>query len=134
MKKLLEQRGDFTLNGAFILLFIVAGIMLSISVLGVASTSVRLHSMANELMRYTEVRGRVDASVYAELARLETASGLDVDCTISGEYIAGTNKVQFGDTITIQATCKQAFGIGGILRAPITLRTVVSGRSELFWK
>lgn len=134
MKKLCEQKGSFTIEGAIIMLVGAACIILAINVLGVANTAMKLQAMAGELVRYTEVRGRVDGPVYAELARLEAASGIDVDCTITADYISGTNKVQFGDNITISLTTQKTFGVGGVVRIPITLRTVANGRSELYWK
>lgn len=134
VKALRNKRGDFTLNSAFMLLLVSMLIMLSLSVLGVASTSLQLRSAANELLRYTELRGRVDSAVWAEARRLEQVSGIDFDCRIDADYLPGTDKVQFGDPISVRLSTDRAFGIGGILSVPIQINALASGRSELYWK
>ena len=134
MKKLKETRGDFTINGAFILLLVFLLLALAISVFGVINRSMKLHSMAAELVRYAEVRGQVDSAVYGELDRLERVTGVNVDCTITADYIRGTSRVQFGDSISVHLEYDTYFGVGGLLSVPITLPTPVAGRSELYWK
>ena len=57
MRKLKETRGDFTINGVFILLLVFLLLALAISVFGVINRSMKLHSMAAELVRYAKVRG-----------------------------------------------------------------------------
>ena len=134
MKKLKETRGDFTINGVFILLLVFLLLALAISVFGVINRSMKLHSMAAELVRYAEVRGQVDSAVYTELDRLERVTGVDVDCTITADYIRGTSRVQFGDNVSVHLEYDTYFGVGGLLSVPITLKTTVAGRSELYWK
>lgn len=134
MKILKNSRGELTLNSAFMLLLVSMLVMLFLSVLGVASTSIQLRSAANELLRYTELRGRVDSAVEAEARRLGQASGIDFEYIISADYLSGTDKVQFGDTITIRLSAKRAMGIGGIIHVPIQVNATASGRSEKFWK
>ncbi|MEA4934340.1 MAG: DUF4320 family protein [Lawsonibacter sp.] len=134
MNKLKETRGEFSLNGSLILLLVFACLALAISVLGVANRSMKLHTMASELMRYTEVRGQVDSAVYGELDRLKDVTGMDANCTITANYLSGTTKVQFGEPITVCLEYPVRFGIGGVLSVPMTLRATVAGRSELYWK
>lgn len=76
----------------------------------------------------------MDSAVYDELARLETAAGIDVNCTISADYISGTTKVQMGDSVTVNLEYPTNFGVGGVLSVPITMQSTVTGRSELYWK
>lgn len=118
----------------FILILVFATLALAITFFGTINRSVKLHAMATELLRYTEVRGQVDGAVDAELARLENAAGFDVTGRVSGSFLAGTNRVQFGDPITVSLEYPTRFGIGGLLSVPVTLRTTVAGRSELYWK
>lgn len=127
-------RGEFSLNGALILVLVFALLVLGLSVMGVANHASRVHNMATQLMRYIEVRGQVDAAVHGELARLEAVSGLDVDCAIEADYRPDGHTVQFGDVIEVTLTCEARFGIGGVVSVPVTLRSTVSGRSELYWK
>jgi hypothetical protein len=134
MNKLKETRGEFAINGSLILLLIFAGLALAITFFGAVNRSMKLHTMADELLRYTEVRGQVDSAVDGELERLKSTTGIDADCTITASYLSGTKKVQFGDPITVELEYPIRFGIGGVLSVPVRLRTAVTGRSELYWK
>ncbi|SBV91270.1 conserved exported hypothetical protein [uncultured Eubacteriales bacterium] len=133
IKKLKENRGEFTINGALILLLIVFLMVLFISAIGVANRGMRLHSMASELARYVELRGKVDDAVYTELQRLETATGVTADLQISASYISGTSKIQYGNTFNVTLSSSGYIGLGGIVSIPIPLHSTVSGRSEQYW-
>lgn len=134
MKKLKEQRGDFSIKGAFILLIVSILLVLSVSVLGVVSRVSVLHSMADSLVRYVSIRGVVDSAVDAEINRLEASSGLDCGVVIDGDYITGTKKIQYGDQITVTVKYTERFGVGGIVSVPIELQSRSEGRSEQYWK
>lgn len=130
-----QRRGEFSLNSSFMLLLVAMLLLLSISVLGVANTSVQLRSMADELLRYTELRGKVDGAVWTELDRLETVMGMEVECRIEADFMPGSSqKVQYGGVIDIQLTCDRSFGLGGVVSIPIPVNAAVSGRSEVYWK
>lgn len=134
-QKLRQRRGDFTLNGAFMLLFVAALLILFISALGVVNTSMKLHSVTAELVRYVELRGRVDAQVYTELDRLANVAGVTVESyNIDATYFGASNKIQFGTPFSVTLTTTGHFGIGGILDADVPLTATVSGRSEQYWK
>lgn len=131
--KLREQRGDFTVNGVLILLLVFLLLILGLSCIGVANRAMRVHSMAAELVRYIELRGQVDGSADAELARLEAASGIRVDCSIRADYIRGTSRIQLGDRFEVTLSYEASFGVGGVLSVPVQLQSTVSGRSEQYW-
>lgn len=133
-KKLKELRGDFTINGALIILLVVAVLILTISTIGVANQGMRVHNIATELSRYIELRGRVDNAVYTELERLEQSSGISLTCNIDAQYIPGTQKIQFGDVFTVTLSCTGKIGLGGVVSISVPLRSVVSGRSEQYWQ
>lgn len=136
-KKFAQTTGDFTINNAFILLFVMMMIVLGISVFGVVNTSMKLHSVAADLARYIEIRGYVDPPVYAELDRLANVAGVTVETrNITGTFIAasGGAKLQFGAEFTVTLTTTARFGIGGVLSVPVQLTTKASGRSERYWK
>jgi len=127
-------RGEFTLNGAFELLLVMALLVLAITVLGVVNQSMKLQSVATELVRYIELRGRVDAPVYTELDRLATAVGIEIDSyEIDATYTSGT-KIQFGAPFSVTLHSSGSFGIGGILSVPVPLSRTITGRSEQYWK
>lgn len=135
LTKLRCRRGNFTLNGAFILLLVIALIVLGISVLGAMMQGNRLDAAAAELTRYIEIRGQVDASVDGELARLCAASGLeDVEMQVTGSYLGTAQRIQFGEAFTVTLHYTAHFGIGGILDMPVTLTSHAAGRSERYWK
>lgn len=133
IKKLKENRGEFTINGALIMLLVVFLMVSFISVIGVANQGMRLHSMASELARYIELRGKIDDAVYTELGRLETVSSITADLQISADYISGTAKIQYGNTFRVTLSSSGHIGLGGIVSIPIPLHSTVSGRSEQYW-
>lgn len=129
-----DSRGDFTLNGAFMLIFLAMLLVLFISVLGAVNTNMKLHSVAAEAVRYIEVRGKVDAPVYTEIDRLANVAGVNIErCSIDATY-SGGNKLQFGAPFSVTLQTTVHFGIGGVLSASVPLRSTVSGRSEQYWK
>lgn len=133
-KKIRQTTGNFTINNAFILLFVMLLLVLFISVLGVINTSQKLHSVAAELTRYVELRGSVDSEVYIELDRLANIAGVTVESkNITGSF-SDESKLQLGAEFTVTLTTTDRFGIGGILSVPVPLKTTVSGRSERYWK
>lgn len=134
IQKLRETKGDFSINGVFILLLVFAVLALAITLFGIFNRSMKLHAMSAELVRYIEVRGQVDPAVYTELARLEGVTGMDVDCNVTAEYMSGTAQVQFGGLVSVELKYDTYFGIGGLLSVPITLEATVTGRSEQYWK
>lgn len=134
MKKLKEVGGSITINGSFILLLIFASLAIAMSFFGIVNRTLKIHTMANELLRYTEVRGQVDSSVYGELARLQSATGIDADCTITAIYLSGGTKVQFGEPISVYLEDTSSLGLGGVIQVPVKIHATVIGRSERYWK
>ncbi len=88
MKIIKDKKGQFSLNGALILLLVMFLMVLAITVLGIGIQSMKLNAAAAELTRYIEIRGKVDTSVTAELERLETELGRSVDFTIDADYLS----------------------------------------------
>lgn len=115
------------------MLLVVFLMVLTISTIGAANQGMRLHSMASELARYIELRGKIDDAVYTELQRLENASGITTDLQISANYISGTSKIQYGNTFNVTLSASGHIGLGGIVSISIPLHSTVSGRSEQYW-
>ncbi len=132
--KLKENKGDFGIKGAIILVIASIILVLSISVIGTVNSKSKLDSIANQLARYISVKGVVDSEVYAEQTRLITNSGLDCTVSVNATYISGTKRIQFGDPFTVVVEYPTKFGVGGILAMPVTIRSKDEGRSEVYWK
>ena len=136
LDKLKDRRGEFLLEGAVKLLFLCAGIALVISVFSVAFQANKLHVIAKDIVRMTEIQGQYDAATVAqEFQRLKTAENLEsAVMDLDAAYIAGSTRVQFGDPITVTVSYTGQIGIGGFLSLPVPLSASVTGRSERYWK
>ena len=136
LDKLKDRRGEFLLEGAVKLLFLCAGVALVISVFSVAFQANKLHVIAKDVVRMTEIQGQYDAAaVTQEFQRLKTAENLEsAVMDLDAAYIAGSTRVQFGDPITVTVSYTGQIGIGGFLSLPVPLSASVTGRSERYWK
>lgn len=137
MKKLLkDNRGEFSLNGALIFALVAFLLVVGLSAIGVGLQRGKLNSMATELARYIDIRGKVDSSVNTELERLEASTGIKADLSIEDvSYLSDSKKtIQFGEPFTVKLTTKTSIGAGGIFTIPFTLHGIGSGRSEQYWK
>lgn len=128
-----SSRGEFTLNSAIMLFCVMMILALFISVLGTANSAMKLHSVAADLTRYIELRGEIDASVFAELTRLADVAGVTVERhTI--QMPPGESKIQLGASFTVTLETTGHIGIGGMVSIPIPLKSTVTGRGERYWK
>lgn len=134
MKKLKENKGEFGVKGAVILIVSSIVLVLSISVMGAVNSKSKLDSVSNQLARYISIRGAVNSAVLAEQERLIASSGLNCTVKIDATYISGTKQIQFGDPFTVVVEYPTKFGVGGILSVPVTLRSRDEGRGEVYWK
>lgn len=135
MKILKDRKGNFTINGALILLLIMLLIVLFLSALSVGIQSAKLNAAAKELTRFIEIRGKVDTAVTTEFLRLEAALGRDLELTIDADYLStSAQTIQFGDPFTVTMKETVYIGAGGIVSIPITLTADIPGRSEQYWK
>lgn len=99
----------------------------------IINTSMKLHSVAADLTRYIELRGEVDAPVYAELTRLANVAGVTVErCSIL--MPPGESRIQLGASFTVTLETTGHIGIGGIVSVPVPLKSTVTGRGEHYWK
>lgn len=134
MKKLSETRGDFTLNGAFILILAVVLLVLGISVLGTGMQALKLNTITHEVVRTIEIKGQVDGSAQSTLDSLKFQNNMDIQMQINANYTAGGNRIQFGDSFSVTLTYTSTLSVGGIINIPIPLHSTVTGRSEVYWK
>jgi len=135
MNVLKSDKGEFTLNGAFMLILVIGLVVFFTSIISIGVQKSKVDSIASDLTRYIEIRGKYDSSVTEELERLETAAGMDLTMTIDADYYSSSEQtIQFGDAFTITLTYPTSFGMGGLLSVPIELHGIGSGRSEQYWK
>lgn len=135
IQKLRETKGEFALEGAWKLLLGCAALALTISVFAVMFQSNKLAAIANDVTRHIEVMGQVDGTAETTFQRLKAAGNLpDASLSISANYSAGGNRIQFGDPFTVTVSYTGKIGIGGFLSLPIPLHSSVAGRSEQYWK
>lgn len=134
LQKLRDTRAEFLFSSSFKFLFWAIGLALVISVFSAILRAPTLHTIADESVRYIEERGQVDSVVTLELQRLQAASNLDCQYTIEADYISGSNKIQYGDLVAVTMKHTVYFGVGGIVKLPITLTARSEGRSERYWK
>lgn len=133
-RKVRNNQGDFTINGAIMLLLAMFLLVLFITALGAVNTAMKLHSVTAELVRYIEIRGQIDGPVYTEMTRLADAAGISIEShDIEAAWFSGY-KIQFGTPFTVTLSTTAHFGVGGILDATVPLHSTVSGRSEQYWK
>lgn len=135
IQKMRETKGEFALEGAWKLLLGCAALALTISVFAVMFQSNKLAAIANDMTRHIEVMGQVDGTAETTFQRLKAAGNLpDASLSISANYSAGGNRIQFGDPFTVTVSYTGKIGIGGFLSLPIPLHSSVAGRSEQYWK
>ncbi len=135
MKILKDRRGDFTINGALILLLVMVLLVIFLTTISIGVQSAKLNAAASELTRFIEIRGKVDAAVTTEFERLTSKFGNELSLTIDADYLSSSEKtIQYGDAFTVTLTEQITIGAGGIVGIPITLTADSPGRSEQYWK
>lgn len=135
MRKLKECRGDFTINGAFILILSIMLLVLAIGVLGIGMQAMKLNAITHEVVRSIELRGKVDDSAQALLEKIKVENNMsEIQMKIEASYTAGGNRIQFGDAFFVTLTYSGKLSVGGVMDVSIPLRSTVTGRSEVYWK
>lgn len=135
MKKLKECRGDFTINGAFILILSIMLLVLAIGVLGIGMQAMKLNTITHEIVRLIELRGKVDDSAQALLENIKVENNMsEIQMEIKASYTAGGNRIQFGDAFSVTLTYPGKLSVGGVMDVSIPLHSTVTGRSEVYWK
>ena len=127
LDKLKDRRGEFLLEGAVKLLFLCAGIALVISVFSVAFQANKLHVIAKDIVRMTEIQGQYDAAAVAqEFQRLKTTENLEsAVMDLDAAYIAGASRV-----VSIVNDAGM-FGYHGIARLMRSLREEAAHPQDL---
>lgn len=115
------------------LFFIMAMIVLSISLFGAFAVIGKTNTIANEIMRIAEIKGHT--AIAADIERIKSASGLtDASITFSCDYISGTNHVQLGGKMAVMVETSATIGIGNIAQRKLPIKSKAVGISEQYWK
>lgn len=129
------KSGGFAVESSLAIIVFVMFLAFFLSFFPVVTRISVQNSMANELARYTEIRGAVDSSVTAEFERLKQTSTItDAELYWDVDFIEGTNKIALQEPFTITIHSKAKIGVGTVFAIPVTVKSKASGRSENYWK
>ena len=131
MKKILKsKRGEGYIDVCVLVLCGMLVIALAVQVLPVFITKNQLDTYATELCREAEISGRVGSETSRRVAVLTEQTGLSPRISWSK-----TGNIQLNEDITVTLTLEKNIGLfGGFGSFPITLRSEVSGKSEVYHK
>jgi len=131
MKKLLnDRRGEGYTDVAVLLLAAMLCIALIVKVAPVFIAKSHLDTFASELVRTAEVAGRVGGETTARANALRSQLGIAPDISWSR-----TGNIQLDEDITVTCTMTADIGLWGDFGSfPISLRSVASGKSEVYFK
>ena len=127
----MKRRGEFAIDSSVSFLLIAAMLVLALTVFQTVNQIGTLNTIANELARFTEMKGSV-AEAERELNRLCQSTGISCDMKISGNIQGG--KIQQGEGFEVTLSSKAYIGIGGLFKIPIPIYAKSMGRGERLWK
>lgn len=131
MKKILQsKRGEGYIDVCVLVLCAMLVIALAVQVFPVFIAKNQLDTYATQLCREAEISGRVGSETSRRAAVLTEQTGLNPRISWSK-----TGNIQLNQEITVTLTLDMNIGIfGGFDSFPITLRSEVSGKSEVYHK
>lgn len=131
MRKILKcKRGEGYIDVCVLVLCAMLVIALAVQVLPVFIAKNQLNTYATELCREAEISGRVGSETSRRAAVLTEQTGLSPRISWSK-----TGNIQLNEDITVTLTLEKNIGLfGGFGSFPITLRSEVSGKSEVYHK
>lgn len=138
VNRILKRKDDGMVQIELMVTVFIVLLLLSIfiTVLPVFIRMQELDHMANELVRTAEVYGGVSTEVQERYQELKTTTGITPK-SISWEgteYYQGTNRVQLNKKIKVRLTLDYDIGSSYLGSIPIELRSVTTGRSEVYIK
>ena len=130
LKLLKSKRGEGYIDVCVLVLCAMLVIALAVQVLPVFIAKNQLDTYATELCREAEISGRVGSETSRRAAVLTEQTGLSPRISWSK-----TGNIQLNEDITVTLTLEKNIGLfGGFGSFPITLRSEVSGKSEVYHK
>ena len=131
MKKILKDRcGEGYVDVAVLVLAAMLCIALIVKVSPVFLAKSHLDTFASEIVREAEIAGRVGSETNMRISQLRGQLGIDPAISWSR-----TGNIQLDDDITVTCTMTVNIGLWGSFGSfPIELRSVASGKSEVYHK
>jgi len=130
LQKLKNRRGEGYIDVVVIILAAMLCIALVVKVSPVFIAKNQLDTFASEIVREAEIQGRVGSETTARANELRGQLGVDPSISWSR-----TGNIQLDGDITVTCTMQVNIGLWGDFGSfPITLTSVASGKSEVYWK
>lgn len=127
-KKLKSCRGNMLINAAGLMILTVMIIGFALNAFPVFIKQCQLDTYASELKRVAENSGTVGEETSRRAERLSEETGLHPNITWSQ-----TGKIQLDNEFSVKCTIETDIG-GQFGHFPVTLTSIKSGRSEIYWK
>ena len=130
MRKLLRsKRGEGYIDVCIIVLVVIMILALFNAAAPVMTVKMQLDNFADELVREAEISGRIGAETTARARVLSEKTGLSPKIEWSRN-----GKIPLNQEFTVTLTVTLDIGFGGFGSFPVTLTSMASGKSEVYWK
>lgn len=133
-RKLKEKKGALSVDMSA---FFILGMALLITLITYTPAMTKqqtLNTVAHELARYVEVRGKVGSETNTEFARLCEASTLyDASFQIDGAIGPG-GIIQLQDEFSVEVVSSAKINVGGVVTLNVPVKGKAAGRSEVYHK
>jgi hypothetical protein len=131
LKKIIRaKKGDASYIGIAVLMITVAtslAVIVAISPIFIAKQDLDVY--ADQLIRTAEIAGSVGTDTDAQQNKLTADMGIEPDVRWNR-----TGNVPLGDTIALELTLICPVKVGSLANFNITLKSKVTGKSEVYWK
>jgi len=123
------KRGEGYIDSVVIVMVALLVIALAVKVFPIFIAKNELNTFANELARFAELEGRIGMETTAKENELKELMGIDP--TISWSV---NGRIQLNTEFTVTVTREMDIGFFEFGSFPITLSSIASGRSEVYYK
>ena len=123
------KRGEGYIDSVVIVMVALLVIALAVKVFPIFIAKNELNTFANELARFAELEGRIGTETTAKANKLKDLMGFEP--TISWSV---NGRIQLNTEFTVTVTREMDIGFFEFGSFPITLSSIASGRSEVYYK
>lgn len=134
MHKLIEKlkckKGEGYIDTIVLVLVFILLIVFILKVVPVFIKKQQLDNFATEIVRIAEVTGKIGNETAKKEEEMSRNLGISPTVTWSK-----TGKIQLNEEVEVTTTLEMDIGLfGGFGSFPITLRSVATGKGEVYWK
>lgn len=130
IRALKNRRGEGYIDVAVLVLCAMLVIALAVQVFPAYIAKQQVDTFASELIRETEIAGRVGTETDVQEQLLRERTALEPEVTWSK-----TGKIQLNEEVTVTVTYEMNIGLfAGFGSFPVTLQAQATGKSEVYWK